>query len=105
MENIIKPISPNDIMDNLEKIIPSVVIQAVNELLKTSYRGQAIVLKQEDIVNEIIKLDGSLTRTIIFEKKYLDFEKIYENNGWVVEYDKPGFNEDYTPIFKFTKKK
>jgi len=105
MENLIKPISPDDIMDNLEKIIPPVVIKVINELLKNSYRGGEVSIKQDDIVNAILKSDPNLTRDVIFDKKYLDFEKIYRDNGWVVVYDKPSYRDDYPATFKFTKRK
>jgi hypothetical protein len=36
---LVKPITPEEIMDNLGKIIPSVVFEAVNYLLKEKYRG------------------------------------------------------------------
>jgi hypothetical protein len=106
MKEEIKPISPDDIVDNLENIIPSVVIQAVNSLLKDNYRGTgSVTIKQDEIINKIIGLDGSLTRQVIFEKKYLDFEELYTKNGWVVIYDKPAYNESYDAYFKFNKKK
>lgn len=99
-----KPISPDDIVNNLENIIPSVVIQAVNELLKDKYRGTGpVTIKQDEIVDKVIGLDGSLTRQVIFEKKYLDFEELYRKNGWTVVYDKPAYNESYAATFEFNK--
>lgn len=106
MKEEIKPISPDDIVDNLENIIPSVVIQAVNNLLKDKYRGTGpVTIKQDDIADEILRLDSSLTRDFIFKKKYLDFETLYNKNGWIVTYDKPGFNESYAATFEFKKRK
>ena len=104
-EKDIKPISPNDIMDNLSDIIPNVVIEAVNNLLKKEYRGDGVSIKQDKIINEIIRLDNSLTRDFIFKYKYMDFESLYRKNGWDVEYDKPGYNENYDAYFTFSKHK
>jgi hypothetical protein len=100
----LKPISPSDIIENLDKIIPPVVIQAVNNLLKKEFRGSSATILQDDIVSEIMRLDGSYTRDMIFDNKILDFEEIYRKNGWSVEYDKPGYCESYTAKFIFKKK-
>jgi hypothetical protein len=104
MSGEVKPISPSDIIENLDKIIPPVVIQAVNNLLKKEFRGSSATILQDDIVSEIMRLDGSYTRDMIFDSKILDFETLYRKNGWSVEYDKPGHNESYKPKFIFKKK-
>lgn len=106
MKKQIKPISPSEITDNLDEIIPNVVIKSVNKLLREKYRGTgSIVLKQDEIVKEIQKLDKKLTKNDIFNQKMLDFEKLYRDNGWIVKYDKPGWDESYEPYFEFNKSK
>lgn len=100
----IKPISPKEIMENLDEIIPDAVIQAVNELLKEKYRGSEVTIKQKDIVSRAVSIDNKLAGKII-ENKYLDFESLYEKSGWKVSYDKPGYNESYDAFFKFSPKK
>ena len=102
---LVAPIKPNEIIENLDKIIPQVVVQAVNELLKEQYRGKEVTIKQKDIISKIQSLDSSLTSDILINKKYLDFEKLYRDNGWVVSYDSPGFNESYEATFSFKEKK
>ncbi len=104
MENEVKPISPSEILGNLDKIIPPVVIQAVNNLLMKQYRDGSVTILQDEIIQEIINLDGAITRDQIFDNKWLDFEALYRQNGWSVEYDKPGYNESYTARFIFKKK-
>ena len=99
----IKPMSPQDIYDELETIIPSYVIVAVNNLLQLNYRGEyEIKISQKDILAEILKLaPEGVTEKVILKNKYLDFEPLFQKYGWKIEYDKPGFNESYEPIFKF----
>ena len=41
----------------------------------------------------------------IFTNNWLDIEPLYEDIGWKVTYDKPGFNETYEATFTFDKKK
>lgn len=101
----VKPIRPEDIMDNLADLIPNEVFQAVNNLLKINYRGKTVVIKQDEIIDEIIKINPRITREEIFDKKYLDFEKVYRENGWSVFYDKPAYSESYKAFFKFSENK
>lgn len=100
----VKPISPSEIIDNLDKIIPPIVIQAVNNLLMKEYRGGQVTILQDEIIAEIKNIDGTITRDQIFDNKWLDFEALYRQNGWVVEYDKPGYSESYAARFIFKKK-
>jgi hypothetical protein len=46
-----------------------------------------------------------LNRNEIFKKGWLDVEEIYGKAGWKVEYDKPGYNEDYAAHFIFTNRR
>jgi hypothetical protein len=102
----IKPIRPEEIMSNLEDIIPTAIIQSVNELLKEKYRGTGSVdIKQDEIINRAILIDDSLTRDEIYTKKYLDIEQLYEKYGWKVDYDKPSYRDNYDAYFTFNKKK
>jgi hypothetical protein len=102
----VQPIKPTDISPNLENIIPDVVIQAVNALLKDKYTGgkSAVTFKQDELINKVIGLDSSISRNQIFDKKMFDFEKLYEKNGWVVEYHKPDRDESFDIYFKFKPK-
>jgi len=100
-----KVISPDEIL--LEEQIPEFVIQAVNNLLKLKFMGGEAYIYQDDIMKEALKLcpDPEITRQDIFNNKWMDFEPLFENNGWSVRYDKPGYNESYRANFTFTKKK
>ena len=104
MEKEVKPISPSEILVNLDKIIPPVVIQTVNNLLMKYYRGGSLTILQDEIIKEIKNLDGTITKDQIYNNKWLDFEELYRQSGWSVEYDKPGYNESYNARFIFKKK-
>lgn len=88
-------------MDNLHKIIPTVVITAVNNLLTKNFRGGSITIKQKDITSEIMRLDESVIENEIYANKWMDFEEVYRQYGWSVSYDKPGYNESYDATFEF----
>jgi len=95
-----KAITPQEIIDNLPKIIPSAIIDAVNNLLTKKFRGNEVVIKQDEILDEVRKI-SNLSRQDIFENKWLDFEPIYRNSGWIVTYDKPAYNENYAAFYNF----
>lgn len=96
-----KPISPNDVV---APEIPDFVIDIVNRLIRQNYqsRRKCSVIEQREIVKEIKALINIYG--LEFDIKWLDFEEMYRNAGWNVEYDKPGYNESYEATFKFTKK-
>ena len=99
----VKPITPSDIPNAKKNIIPDAVFEVVNELIAKNYSGRSARVTQADIVN---KLAGrGISNSQIYAEKYLDIEEIYEQNGWDVEYDKPGYNESYGAYFVFTAKK
>jgi len=101
---VIGAITPKEILDNLDKIIPQVVFDAVNQILAEQYRGSQISIKQKEIITRIQRLDKKLTDKVIYDNKYMDFEKVYRESGWVVGYDKPGYNESYDAYFTFKAK-
>jgi len=90
----IRPIGPNDV----KKVIPDFVIEAVNELINEKYTDGRFIIRQNEIKERIkSKTDQD------FDFAWLDFESIYRNAGWRVEYDKPAYNESYEAFFAFTK--
>lgn len=101
----IKALSPDEIIKDLDSIIPESVITAVNNLLKEKYRGHSVILTQKKIVSAIIKLDPTLKRDTIFDNNYLDFEPIFTKAGWTVKYNSPDRDENYDEYFEFTPKK
>ena len=61
---------------------------------------------QKEIVDLIVKKSNNVYKSgDIFANSWLDVEDIYRNAGWDVEYDKPGYCENYEAHFVFRKKK
>jgi hypothetical protein len=80
--------------------IPDQVFAVFNELIVKNLRdGEARVL-QDDAVTAI---SGALTveRQDVFDNHWLDVEDAYRAQGWVVDYDKPCYNETYSAFFTF----
>lgn len=102
-----KPITPKEANDNIEKSFPDFVVEAVNNCINKHYFGKSsFTIKQNEIVDEILKLAPEGTKKQeIFDKHWLDFETAYRKAGWSVYYDKPAYNEDYDAFFEFKPKK
>ena len=101
----VKPITPQEVVGKKREQLPDAVILAVNEMIVEKWNGTEASFKQDDLVARIIAKDSNLTSKILFDSHHLDFEEIYQKEGWLVEYDKPGFNETYPATFSFKRKK
>jgi len=101
-----KPITPKEAIDYIEKSFPDFVVEAVNNCINKHYFGKSsFTIKQSTIEDEILKLapEGT-TRQEIFDKHWLDFEKKYSKFGWKVRYDKPSWDEHYDSFYEFKPK-
>ena len=101
---MVKPITPSEV----KIVIPDAVIIAVNRLIQDKWDGTKAIIKQDEIM-ELISSDREddprPKRSEVYKHHWLDFEDLYRQAGWSVEYDKPGYNEDYDAYFKFERKK
>jgi hypothetical protein len=106
----IKAITPQQAKAIAITQIPDFVIGVVNDLIikkiSPNSKNPSCYIKQDEIVNEIMKaVDGTMiSRQQVFDNHWLDFEPIFEASGWKVDFDKPGYNEDYDAVFKFSTK-
>jgi hypothetical protein len=102
----VKPIAPDEIIPAREEQIPDGVIEAFNELIAKNYQSGSSIVKQPAVVN-LIMVKMGLTdgdRSKVYDEYWLNIEEIYRKAGWTVEYDKPGYNENYDAFFTFTRK-
>ena len=99
----VQPISPSKVHHK----IPDAIIEAVNKLIQQKWSGKSAVIKQEEILAIVSSEDPNDARPsvqTIFDRHYLDFEPLYRDAGWNVEYHKPDYTESFKPYFVFTKK-
>jgi len=104
MKKMIEPIKPSEIVKAKRKALPDAVIETFNKMIARSWDGTMATIRQDDIIAELIsKEDFPYTRGDIFDNHFLDIEDVYRKAGWKVEYDKPGYCENYNAIFRFSK--
>jgi len=100
-KEIMKPILPDEVVAAKREQNPDEVIEVVNKLIVTNYSGKSSTVDQNDIVEGIVGLGYS--RDQPYDNGWLNFEDIYREAGWKVFYDKPGYNENYSATFKFSR--
>lgn len=104
-----RPFSPEEALSAKIEKVPAFVIDAVNHLLAQRFNGQGCLLRQGEVIQQARELaiqhhrmlDEEVSRDIFFREHWLDFEPIYRQRGWRVQYDKPGWDETYEPFWKF----
>jgi len=108
-ENISKvvgaPVSPSQV----DFSVPTFVIEAVNELIEKHKvsGGKSFTIKQEEILKLVIKKakdsgEKKVTKKVVFDKKWLDFEDTFRSYGWGVKYNSPDYTENsFPPYFEF----
>jgi hypothetical protein len=95
------PITPQEVQLKRKKVFPKEIIDVFNSFIILNWNGQKSVVKQSSIIN-YIKAKMDITDEEIFDKHYLDIEEIYKEVGWVVEYNKPTWDETFEAYFVFT---
>jgi len=115
MNAIVKPFSPAEARGHKIANIPPVVLECVNELLALdiSAQGHASITQDELVARilskgatvEIRGVNHEITKGMIYENSWLDFEPLYRQEGWTVTYDRPGYNESYAASWLFKESK
>ena len=100
-----QPIKPSEVTRAKQRKIPAEVIEVFNELIASNWNGLSSIFGQREVVAAILAKMPNTERATVYARHWLDVEPLYEAEGWIVEYDKPGFNETYEPTFTFCVKK
>lgn len=96
-----KPITPAEII-NKDRTIPDQVIESFNELIVENIRCSVARVYQEEVLEKICDKMPAVDRREVINNKWLDIEDLYRSAGWKVDYDKPGYNENYQAYYTFT---
>lgn len=115
METEVKPLTPAEVRQRSQNAIPPAVIEAVNELIVADGHSSAPIVKREPLIALILKKhwpdapEDTLPtfRREILDRGWLDFEPLFEKQGWNVQYNAPdrGDSNNYDPYFRFTPKR
>ena len=97
----VKPLSPEDVNYN----IPDFVIETVNQIIKNKYRGNEFTFKAKELIYLALSTGVSGSNKDWYAEKWMDFENIYREMGWDVEYVSPSYGENgFDPYYRFSPK-
>lgn len=108
---IIKPLTPAETASAASAGVPAFVIEAVNELLVEKYgSGSRAIITLEDIKSRTLQkmhlfyeeLGALANEKIEFNMQWLNFEFLYEAQGWKVKYEKKYTGGNTPSRFIFT---
>ncbi len=101
----VNPITPEEAKKHMIQSFPDYVIESVNELIVENARGNnSITILREEVIKRI-QSKNTISRNDIFDKNLLDFEDVYREKGWLVEYEQPCQGEDFKAYYEFYPKK
>jgi hypothetical protein len=96
------PVSPDEIGKKKREIIPQFIFDAFDELIALDYENGRAIVYADDVRSLI---NTKMPEGVEFNFDWLNVEDAYEDAGWKVRTDFPGFNESYRGHFIFTKRK
>ncbi len=97
------PIKPSEIVKVHSAAIPDIIIETFNDAIIKNWDGREAYFTQDSIADALRKKGFNMKE--VYEKHQLDVEPLFRKAGWIVEYDAPGYCEDYKATFKFRKKR
>lgn len=93
------PITPDQVIEAKSQGLPPFVIRVFDELIIRKWNGT----QSKVLAKEAVAMMRELSDEDPYTRRWLDIEDTYRSVGWNVEYDRPGFNEDYDAFYVFTK--
>lgn len=99
------PISPVEIAELKEALIPEAVFAVFNELIAQNVTPHGVSKVLQDEVVARLEARG-MSRHDLYKNHWLDVEPSYEAAGWDVQYERPVYwgGEDFDAYFKFSPK-
>ena len=95
------PIKPSEVRAKKTANIPDAVFEVFNRLIVESWDGGSATVLQDEVAGLVADaLD--IDRKEVYRRHLLDVEESYREQGWDVEYDKPGYHETYSASFRFS---
>lgn len=107
-----QPITPYQVGAAKASVFPPEIFQAFNDLIVAHHVGGYSRFTQREAVEAIVESmitetpygdNGAEIEQRVYEKGWLNVDDAYRAAGWIVEYDKPGYNESYPATFVFRK--
>jgi len=99
----VKPLSPKEIESAKKVVIPDAVMEAANELLAKKWNGSSATFTIDALCGLAREKMGDPKHQ--FASEDLDIEIVFRKEGWIVDFDRPGYNETYAANWTFKKRR
>jgi hypothetical protein len=93
------PIKPHEVGSAKAVHIPAQVFDAFNTEITIRFANGEAIVDQQTVVERLVQ--AGLTRSEIYQNGWLNIEEAYREVGWIVKYNKPGYNETGNATFTF----
>jgi len=105
-EKMIKPITPEEIVEVKMTTIPDAIIEAANQLIVKYWNGYSSTFKLKELILEYKRIAGgdAATERTLIDNNWLDIEPTFRKVGWKVKYKSPDRDESFEPYFELKKK-
>ena len=106
-ESTVEAWSPAEVRAQKINFIPPEIIEAINELLAQRWNGRSASFGLTELKQNVghkFRTNGSPNLGKQYADGWLDFEPIFEDKGWKVTWDSPGYNESGETRWEFTKR-
>lgn len=100
----VKPISPDEVGQQKTTQIPGEVFAAFNEVIAKHWSEGVSEFTQDEVLANIVARMPSTQRHEVLTNRWLDVEDSYRAAGWIVDYEKPGYNESGSARFTFKRR-
>ena len=99
-----RPMKPSEVVPLKATMLPPEVCDVINEMIAKHWDGDSAMVFQTDLANAMVAALG-IPKAEVYARKYLDFEPVYREAGWIVSYDRPGYCETYDPSWTFKRRR
>lgn len=99
-----KALSPQEAILRFKNEVPETVLEAWNSLIVSNLKvqgGKSTASFSLDDLATKITLAMDVSREVAKDKGWFDLEDIFRDKGWKVEFDSPGYNENYSANYTF----
>lgn len=95
------PLRPEEAAAHKLTTLPDGVIEVFDDLIAEHYNGHYATFAQAVVVQRLLQAGVAGSSEEVFARHMLDVEPVYQQAGWEVRYEKPGFNEPGDAYFTF----
>lgn len=97
----VKVLGPTEMIEHWKQALPDAVVETFNELLAKQFNGTSATIKHKDLLSALCA-KGVDTKIVSEQNWLFQTKQLYQDCGWKVKYDSPGWDDNFDSYFQFT---